>query len=365
VSFEGFRRKLVHVLFFVVYYSGVLGATIRLRHRLWGEEAVVVLMYHRFMDGGSGGLLHRMGVKEFEKQILHVAKFYQLVELSDCFGGGSLGNCEKGTKVAVTIDDGYFCNYEMAWPVLKKLGVKPVIYLTTGLIGSQEGLWLDDVEMWLLMDQVHEICFPEVLGDGVYGVETIEEKREVLRRVYEMLLYVEHEKKKRLLEELRERLRVDVDAAHKRRKMLSWGEVQEMAIEGVEFGAHTVTHPTLTMMSVEGAKEEIRKSKEEVERRLEKGIVHFAIPNGKDEDFSEELEVYCRDIGFETIATTNYGVNGVSGDRFRLKRFGCEKGIHVFACRLEIEAFRATSGVKREDGSDMVRGVCDCEGERR
>lgn len=43
--------------------------------------------------------------------------------------------------VCITFDDGYRDNYTVAYPLLKKLGVPFIIYVTTGIIDDQQEMW--------------------------------------------------------------------------------------------------------------------------------------------------------------------------------------------------------------------------------
>ncbi len=47
----------------------------------------------------------------------------------------------KGRWVCVTFDDGYHDNYSIAYPLLKKLGIPFIIYVTTGIIDNQQEMW--------------------------------------------------------------------------------------------------------------------------------------------------------------------------------------------------------------------------------
>jgi peptidoglycan/xylan/chitin deacetylase (PgdA/CDA1 family) len=121
--------------------------------------------------------------------------------------------------------------------------------------------------------------------------------------------------------------------------LLNWDEVREMDRNGISFGAHTVTHAFLPGMPQEAAKEEIRKSKEIVEAEVGKPVRHFAIPNGKPEDFTEELRLFCQGIGFDTIVTTEPGRLDSEVDRFSLKRALPPPPLYYFACEIARQLF--------------------------
>lgn len=65
------------------------------------------------------------------------------------------------------------------------------------------------------------------------------------------------------------------------REMLSWGEIREMQQGGIEFGAHTLTHPDLTRMSAEQVASEMSDSKDRIENVLGTAVTSFAYPFGR------------------------------------------------------------------------------------
>lgn len=83
---------------------------------------------------------------------------------------------------------------------------------------------------------------------------------------------------------------------------LSTGELREIADAGHLIGAHTHTHPVLTSIPRNLAREEIRVSKEELEQIVQRPVIHFSYPFGMRRHFNRSLRVYCRSIGFTTIA---------------------------------------------------------------
>lgn len=62
------------------------------------------------------------------------------------------------------------------------------------------------------------------------------------------------------------------------RPMLTWYEIKEMKQWGIEFGAHTLTHPDLTRLPLEGMRSEIIDSKRMIEDALSTPVMCFAAP---------------------------------------------------------------------------------------
>ena len=79
-------------------------------------------------------------------------------------------------------------------------------------------------------------------------------------------------------------------------RMLSWTEIKEMSNNKITIGAHTITHPNLEQADLETAKEEILKSREEIEVNIGKKVKYFSSPYGKD---NEEIANLVKSMGFE------------------------------------------------------------------
>lgn len=100
------------------------------------------------------------------------------------------------------------------------------------------------------------------------------------------------------------------------RPMLSWSEIKEMHKYGIEFGAHTSTHPDLTRIPIGQAEWEVRQSKEAIQDRLGTEVTTFAYPYGR-------LNAIVREIArgqFRAACSTRLGRVEVADDPFSLKR---------------------------------------------
>ncbi len=65
------------------------------------------------------------------------------------------------------------------------------------------------------------------------------------------------------------------------RSMLNWHEINEMRRWGIDFGAHTLTHPDLTCLSPDQIEAEICESKKIIEDALGTHVACFAYPYGR------------------------------------------------------------------------------------
>ena len=101
------------------------------------EPRSIVLNYH------SVHPLHCFSTKpaDFQKQIELLQSRFDIVGLSDYVSGALKG----GNYAVITFDDGYEDNYEHAFPILDKLGVKATVFVTTGFVNGEIDIAQDHI----------------------------------------------------------------------------------------------------------------------------------------------------------------------------------------------------------------------------
>lgn len=113
------------------------------------------------------------------------------------------------------------------------------------------------------------------------------------------------------------------------RRVLAWSDLDRLASDGIEIGAHTATHPSLLGLPEDRVRAEIIGSKRRLEARLERPVRTFAYPygehDGRCEAVAEEAGFWgaCGvDSGLNTLGTPSYALRRVEVDgRLPLFRF--------------------------------------------
>ncbi len=115
--------------------------------------------------------------------------------------------------------------------------------------------------------------------------------------------------------------------------LMGWREIRELSHRGVEIGSHSMSHPRLTRLSLEAARDEIAKSRLQLEDRLGTAINSFAYPYG---DYSSELEKVVHESGYSAACSIVRGNLHAPRDRFHLKRVPIDEwtGLSRFQWRL-------------------------------
>ena len=101
------------------------------------------------------------------------------------------------------------------------------------------------------------------------------------------------------------------------RALLTWNDVRQMRSEGIEFGAHTRTHPHLSALPEEAARREIIGSQMEVAQATGAPVRAFAYPYG---DSSAITRAIAADAGYWGSCGTQTGKNTPDTPLHNLRR---------------------------------------------
>lgn len=211
----------------------------------------------------------------------------------------------RGPRFAVlTFDDGYRDNYELL-ALLQRLQAPATIYVTSGFIDGIMPDWWSALERILnqggtalrlcLAGQHH--CWPT--ADPAARTHAYRQACSLLRVAtpaarLDALRALEQDHALPILSDSGQR-------------MLSWAMLRELQTSGlIEVGAHTVSHPDLSTLSVIEAQTEIRQGRERLEAELRSPIRHFAYPYGDAQSVSSATIALARAAGFAS-AVLSYG----------------------------------------------------------
>jgi peptidoglycan/xylan/chitin deacetylase (PgdA/CDA1 family) len=290
-----------------------------------------ILIYHRVNDDGD---LFFPGVpsRVFEQQMKYLAGQCHVLRLDEAVN--RMKECDlPDNAVAITFDDGYRDNYTHAFPILKSLELPATIFLATSALEGGEVLWHDRVFSAFRETRVETLPkFGEIPTSLPCRspVERLHAQGEVLK----FLRRCDSDEIWEWVQTLENMLSVTYRRPASE-LMLNWEEIRIMAKAGIQFGAHTVSHPILSRLTVERARDEIVGSKLAIEKHLDREVFAFAYPNGTSADYSAATKALAKDAGYLCALTTEFGSNDADSDRYELRRATPWGGnLHSFALRL-------------------------------
>jgi peptidoglycan/xylan/chitin deacetylase (PgdA/CDA1 family) len=110
----------------------------------------------------------------------------------------------------------------------------------------------------------------------------------------------------------------DVGLGEAPEPIMDAGQVRDWIAAGHQIGSHTLSHPYLTQITPEAAREEIQASRKKLEDLFGARIEHFCYPYG---DWNQQVRELVEAAGYTTACTTEPGVNTPADSPFALKRF--------------------------------------------
>ena len=113
-----------------------------------------------------------------------------------------------------------------------------------------------------------------------------------------------------------------------RSPLMSWAQIREMDEHGIEFGAHTLTHPRLDQLHPDEIEDEVVGCKSAIEDRLGHGVQFFAYPYGRHSRIDEDLvsRTYVGACG------GGLGYVGPKSDPFALERVDSYYTLPIHGC---------------------------------
>jgi peptidoglycan/xylan/chitin deacetylase (PgdA/CDA1 family) len=287
----------------------------------------LVLLYHGVTkDNERHGIQNYRGkhvlAESFEKQLVWLKKHFEIVPLREIEEQVLKRETFQKPLCAITLDDGYKNNYEVAYPLLKKHDIPATIFITTGFIDGEVALWPDLLEEAIgsIPRSTFAIEWPE--GKEIYKSRTRSEKIASDMSIRDRLKKSNPTVRREILSKLMEEAKVTRDQvlARKDYAPLSWDNIKEMQSNKITFGAHTETHPILSYISPDEQKKEITSSFEALQRH---GVdtKHFAYPNGQPGDWNSDTKAALAELQIACAWTTNgMRVDAIRDNLFELPR---------------------------------------------
>ena len=182
----------------------------------------------------------------------------------------------NGRRIALTFDDGLKSNVEVAYPILRKLGLQATFYVCPGLIESGGWLWNHEARQRLLS------LPPQALAELAKSVGGPADVEALVQWMKELKLSA-----RRQVEEEIRAATPDFRPTREQRdefEIAGWGDLKKLDPRVVTIGSHTLSHPILTSLAPDEVDLELRESRTVLEHQLQREVKDFCYPNGDLDD---------------------------------------------------------------------------------
>ncbi|MET0266186.1 MAG: polysaccharide deacetylase family protein [Duganella sp.] len=257
-----------------------------------------ILIYHRVLDQRDPLLPGAPDQRTFARHLRLLRRCFRILPLElalDLIAQDKL----PARTLAITFDDGYADNAELALPVLRSLGMHATFFIATAYLDGG-CMWNDHV-----IEQVRRLPAQQY---------TLAQRLQLIDDILARLKYLPFAE--------RQQRAIELGATPLRPLMMTGAQVGQLAAAGMGIGAHTHRHPILACMDDHEAARDIATGKALLEQLCGQPVTLFAYPNGRPgADYRPQHANMLRSLGFRAALSTSAGITRPGSDLFQLARY--------------------------------------------
>lgn len=217
---------------------------------------------------------------------------------------------------AITFDDGYRDNHDVALPLLQKHGMKAAFFIATGFTGG--GAMFNDRVIEAVRRCAADALDASDAGLGVLPLADASQRRQAIATLLSAVKHLDPARRAAAVEGIVQAAGADAPAD----LMMDEPQLRRLAACGMRLGGHTRTHPILRVLDDAAAHREIAGGRDDLQAMTGEPARLFAYPNGRlGDDFEPRHADLARSAGFSFAFTTHAGVSDAGTPAFLLRRF--------------------------------------------
>ncbi len=278
------------------------------------------------------------GIGGFCDQLDWLGRWANVVPLGESLDRMAAGEPLPPRAVAITFDDGYRDNLELAAPELERRGMSATFFLVPRLLDRRLDPWWERAAWAVDRATATDVT----VGGRRLPLATPADRKAARGAVAELLKRRDRERREEALTDLVERLAPPPgdDLAE---LFLDWDGARELAGRGFEIGSHSRDHCILSEETPGVQRDDLAESRAMLEEHLGVSISTVAYPNGTRRDYDAATLDAARSAGYAHGVTTRKGWNSRRTPPFELRRAVVypERGSRFLRTAVEIAGKRA------------------------
>lgn len=281
-----------------------------------------VLIFHRVVPQPDPLFPDEVDAARFDELLGWLKSWFNVLPLDSAIRqlrDGSL----PARAAALSFDDGYADNHDVALPLLQRHGLPCSFFVATGFLDGGR-MWNDTLIESMRLSRLpaldlrglQDACGADL---GVQALGDMASRRAALGPLIERVKYLAPEPRLACVNAIAERAEVSPPDD----LMMSGAQVRALRTAGMQIGAHTVSHPILAALPEQAAADEIERSRSALQALLGERIGLFAYPNGKPgTDYLQDVHpAVVRELGFDAAVSTRWAAARRTDDVFQIPRF--------------------------------------------
>lgn len=280
----------------------------------------IIVMYHRVVEKIPENL-HDPNLfitsDTLHLHITEIIRHFDIVPLETLVCGEN--NVKRAC--ALTFDDGWNDNYDIAFPVLRRNNVTATVFLPVNNIGTEDWFWFEHLFFLANVSKLSIESQTEFLLHFKSVVPSWNPEKICILSLLELSELMKYQPSlliNKFIESAYKRLKIN----HPSGKILvDWNQVNEMGRNGISFGSHGLQHDILPLLDKHLKKKAVVDSLAILREKTDFSIPFFSYPNG---NWDLDTVEYLKTAGYHGATITKNGCVKQS-DPYLLRRIGCSE----------------------------------------
>ncbi len=290
---------------------------LRASYRALAAGKLTILTFHKVPQVAHPLANGEVTLDSFERVLKLALQAFHIFPLTEALAALK-ANRLPSAAACITFDDGYPDWLSGPIPLLKKYQAHATFFITTGQFHG-EPMWNERIlhAVAAAPSNAQPLLLQDVAGSPLL-LDTPAHKSEAIQKLDALLKYQPPDRKAQLLAQLESH----VGVLRSRAPVMSADDLRSIHAMGFGVGAHSVSHPILSMCTPKQALQEIAGAREDLESLIRAPVSAFAYPNGiPGQDFTAEHVAMVRQAGYTCALTTQAGVATAETPLFQVPRF--------------------------------------------
>lgn len=271
----------------------------------------LVLAYHRI--GRRGDRFFHVDVDVFRRQMQWLQRHCHIIGPGELRASAASRNGRP--HVLVTFDDGYRDYYELAYPILRELGIPAINFLSTKYIDDGDLFWWDKVTLAVQTCTRERVTLPWRPGE-VFDASPAS-RFALSKACRHHVVDAPDDERDAIVARFCDLIGVELAALRVPRQVMTWDEIRATR-DLTEYGGHTHTHVRVNRVDLDTLDREIERCRERIETELGRSPRTFAYPIG---DACEQAKPILRRRGFEVAFSLIEGYADGQSDWYDVRRY--------------------------------------------
>lgn len=263
----------------------------------------------------SPDVLPDFDLAQFKSVLSFIQERFRIIPLDDAVQAMQKGKLPP-RAACLTFDDGYASWLDGVGPLLQRENVHATFYITTGQFDGLP-MWHERVAQAVMAMPGPALHLPG-MGLPVLPLVTVAERRKAFFVLEQFLKYQPLEAREQLMQALETAAGVRSGAV----SSMTIAQLKTLSNQGFGIGAHTHSHPILTLCGSDAATKEIAGVRESLQNLVGNKVDSFAYPNGRPmADFHADHVSMVQAAGYKHAVTTDWGAANSSTSVYEIPRF--------------------------------------------